>query len=254
MGQDVGTLNSWSVSLVNPVTGSTANYVPKWNSSSSFAPSSIFDNGNVGIGTATPSTKLEVNGQVKITGGTPGAGKVLTSDATGLASWTTPVANTCGYTIGQNVLGGIIFYLDPSGCHGLISAPTDQSTAAQWWNGSNLDTKAYGSGLFEGSYNTVMIQNLQGGTTSAAAICSNLALGGFIDWYLPSIHELRLMYQNIGQGNSLGLGNVGGFASASYWSSTENTTNVSWYENFTNGSQNFFTKNATSRVRAVRAF
>ena len=42
---------------------------------------------NVGIGTPTPSAKLEVNGQIKITGGGPGAGKVLISDATGLASW-----------------------------------------------------------------------------------------------------------------------------------------------------------------------
>jgi hypothetical protein len=43
--------------------------------------------GNVGIGTSTPSTKLEVNGQVKITGGTPASGQVLTSNATGLATW-----------------------------------------------------------------------------------------------------------------------------------------------------------------------
>ncbi|MEK7647103.1 MAG: tail fiber domain-containing protein [Patescibacteria group bacterium] len=49
-------------------------------------------NGNVGIGTANPGAKLEVAGQIKITGGTPGANKVLTSDASGLASWVTPAA------------------------------------------------------------------------------------------------------------------------------------------------------------------
>ncbi len=45
--------------------------------------------GNVGIGTTnTSAAKLTVEGTVKITGGTPGAGKVLTSsDATGLAVW-----------------------------------------------------------------------------------------------------------------------------------------------------------------------
>jgi hypothetical protein len=48
--------------------------------------------GNVGIGVTNPNAaKLEVAGQVKITGGTPGAGKVLVSDATGLASWQTAV-------------------------------------------------------------------------------------------------------------------------------------------------------------------
>ena len=46
-----------------------------------------FNDRNIGIGTSTPTAKLEVNGQVKITGGTPAAGQVLTSDASGLATW-----------------------------------------------------------------------------------------------------------------------------------------------------------------------
>ena len=46
-----------------------------------------FNDRNIGIGTSTPTAKLEVNGQVKINGGTPAIGQVLTSDASGLATW-----------------------------------------------------------------------------------------------------------------------------------------------------------------------
>jgi len=45
---------------------------------------------NVGIGTTTPVAKLDVMGNIKITDGSQGAGKVLTSDAAGLASWQLP--------------------------------------------------------------------------------------------------------------------------------------------------------------------
>jgi len=51
----------------------------------------VFNTGNVGIGTATPSQKLEVSGNLKTTGfimeGGAGTGKVLTSDASGQAAW-----------------------------------------------------------------------------------------------------------------------------------------------------------------------
>ena len=57
---------------------------------------SIMSSGNVGIGTTAPGAKLEVAGQLKITGGDPGAGKVLTSDGDGLASWATASAGSQG--------------------------------------------------------------------------------------------------------------------------------------------------------------
>jgi hypothetical protein len=161
------------------------------------------------------------------------------------------VTSTCGLSIGDTYQGGIIFYLDASGCHGLIAAPGDQSTSAAWYNGSNMDTRAYGSGLFEGKYNTKMINWQQGGTTSAAAICANY---GDFKWYLPSIEELNLMYENIGQGNALGLGNIGGFVNAFYWSSTEYDINVAWEQHFSIGFQSNYGKSATDFVRAVRAF
>ena len=57
---------------------------------------SIMSGGEVGIGTTAPGAKLEVAGQVKITGGDPGAGKVLTSDGDGLASWESASAGSQG--------------------------------------------------------------------------------------------------------------------------------------------------------------
>jgi hypothetical protein len=67
------------------------------NGSSSFTRSNamtILHNGNVGIGTVAPNTTLEVAGNASILGGffqyangTEGLGKVLASDAAGIASW-----------------------------------------------------------------------------------------------------------------------------------------------------------------------
>jgi hypothetical protein len=156
--------------------------------------------------------------------------------------------------IGQNYQGGIIFYLDASGCHGLISAPTDQSTGIGWYNGSYTNTTAFASCVGCGDGNTSMIVYNQGAGTYAAKLCSDLSLGGYSDWYLPSKYELNLMYQNIGQGNALGLGNVGGFANNFYWSSTEDDSYSAWGQYFFSGYQLDDPKGTNYYVRAVRAF
>ena len=188
---------------------------------------------------------------------TAGSGINVTGAGTVASPYVVSATSPCGLAIGQTYQGGIIFYLDASGCHGLISAPTDQSTGILWWNGSYTDTYASGSGLFDGDGNCYMIRRSQGDCVScnAAEICLDLSLGGYSDWYLPSKYELNLMYQNIGQGNILGLGNVGGFASYGYWSSTELGFSFAWIFNFIDGnaSGNYFKYNPFY-VRAVRAF
>ncbi|MBL7773558.1 MAG: hypothetical protein JNM95_11900, partial [Chitinophagaceae bacterium] len=77
------------------VTGNAAQIIHRENSSLSIGTNNgiaitVAPSNNVGIGTANPGAALDVNGQLKIQGGSPGIGKVLTSDASGIGTWITP--------------------------------------------------------------------------------------------------------------------------------------------------------------------
>lgn len=145
--------------------------------------------------------------------------------------------------IGKKYQGGIIFYLDSTGQHGLIAAPTDQSTGIQWYNGSYKMTGT-GTAASTGKANTVAIINKQGIGSYAAKLCDDLVLNGYEDWYLPSKDELNLMYKNIG-----------GFSGpAPYWSSSEHGSDRAWSMSFSNGYQGFNDKSLLLYVRAVRGF
>ena len=169
--------------------------------------------------------------------------------------------STCGLSIGDTTQGGIIFYLDPSGCHGLVCAITDQSFGARWYAGTYGNTQAKGDGIYAGKTNTAIIIASQvalgdDGSSYAARMCNELQIteGGvtYGDWYLPSKFELNAMYLNLHQQA------LGGFAVDYYWSSTEAGSTHAWYQNFVNGYQSDGNKgnnaNVYPHVRAVRAF
>ena len=207
---------------------------------------------------------------------TAGTGISVTGTGTVGSPYVVSTTNPCGLAIGQTYQGGIIFYLDPSGCHGLIAAPSNYNSTLQWYGGILINesydvgwTRVEGSGLFEGKYNTEVLPmrlalldiTINVYTpfylSAASTIVSNLTIGGFNDWYLPSVQELRLMLQNIGPGNPFGLGNLGGFIiSDVYWSSTEGDRLGAW-TGATNGStvfSNLSQKDGFNKVRAIRSF
>ena len=124
--------------------------------------------------------------------------------------------------LGDRYGGGIVFYVDATGQHGLIAAPGD------FKDKMSLD--------------------------KAITECQALEYDGYHDWRLPSMNELNILF--------LAKSTVGGFADSDdyYWSSTvEKSVNrgeIVWYQDFGDGTQGYSgsAKTEKNRVRAVRAF
>lgn len=151
--------------------------------------------------------------------------------------------------IGADYGGGIIFYVDSTGQHGLICASYDQSAAIMWNNGTNMVTNA--TAIHNGKANTAAIVTVQGAGNYAAQICNDLDINGYNDWYLPSKSECFTMYFNLKLMKGLGH-----FAEGIYWSSTEASVNnaYSQYANDGYPPNGGYYKNTAYHVRAVRAF
>ncbi len=60
-----------------------------------------------------------------------GTGISVTGAGTSVSPYVVSTS-TCGLSIGDTAQGGIIFYLDPSGCHGLVAKATDEASYYQW--------------------------------------------------------------------------------------------------------------------------
>ncbi|MEO6733534.1 MAG: hypothetical protein ABIN01_20085 [Ferruginibacter sp.] len=165
------------------------------------------------------------------------------------------VTYTTGVDIGLSHEGGIIFYIDNTGQHGLVAAPTDQGTAVPWAPGNLFTTVTNASSYTDGVGNTTKIITKYGASGSyAAKLCKDYRGGGFTDWYLPAADQVFRMkiHQDV----------IGGFhgsaflANYYYWSSSENNYFSAWgYElNPRYTTVSAFDKSNLLYVRAIRNF
>jgi hypothetical protein len=184
------------------------------------------------------------------------------------------------YKIGDTYGGGKVAYIFQAGDsgyvegqqHGLIAAVADVNTVYKDAWGSDSYTGTYvwstsqymikndtdyayqeiattGTAIGDGAGNTKKIlakYPLEIYPNSAAAVAHEYRGGGFNDWFLPSMEELKKLY--------LSKGLVGGYADFIYWSSSEMSPSVAWYHIFVNGLLGDSIKSYFKRVRPVRVF
>ena len=173
--------------------------------------------------------------------------------------------NVITYKVGDFAHGGIVFWVDETGQHGLVCSKSNQSTSSRWFGGTFGNTRSLGDGLYAGKNNTSIIIAshvfLGDDDTTYAARVSNeyqatengKTYGG---WYLPSKYELNLIYQNRAVINTTAASNSGESISAnSYWSSTESSSSRAWILDMSNGQASDILKSITANsIRAVRSF
>ncbi|WP_375238154.1 hypothetical protein [Aurantibacter sp.] len=168
------------------------------------------------------------------------------------------------YSVGDFAHGGVVFWVDSSGQHGLVCAITDQSSQISSYGNRDFDAPyqefVTGDGIYGGKMATSFITSYYHTGTHPAKICQESIILSFRDWYLPSKEELNLMYLNKSTINTTCLANGGtAFNEATYWSSSNYTGGSSnlWLQWFTDGNQYAFGSGVdypNSYVRAIRAF
>jgi hypothetical protein len=169
--------------------------------------------------------------------------------------------------------------------YNLVVAPKASGESLKTWG--PYDVSTFQRSAINGPVNSAGEAAL-GAAYQAATFCEGLTIGGYSDWYLPAKNELEVLYYFLkpttnandtssgsnanaasppepvstnytsgspaqtGAGIGFRTGETDAFASYPYWSSTEDTAEFAWYQNFNNGSQAFNYKNPSIYVRAVR--
>ena len=163
-------------------------------------------------------------------------------------------------TIGaQGPGGGLIFFVDYnnqySGFNYLEAAPVSCEAQRTWVSSGFVSTSVTGAAgwaaraVGRGTTNTnAIVAADTSATTSnnAAKYAQSCSSGSKTDWFLGSLGEMKLMFDNL-QG-------LGGFVENDYITSTESTASFLWDQDFFNGYQKQLSKSGTNYLRPVRSF
>ena len=146
-----------------------------------------------------------------------------------------------------------MFYVYDGGQHGLISSQAQMQV--RWHAGTDGNTFARAEKLNAGKANTAIIISASiaignDGGQFAARYCNEYytTMNGIIygDWYLPSKHELNLLYAQR---------SVVNISWGQYWSSTEHNSTNAWLLNFGTGVNASGDKDFnTIKAHPIRAF
>lgn len=173
--------------------------------------------------------------------------------------------------VGELYGGGVVFWVDHTGEHGLIVSMIDLEDGTggilhQWSNLTSTEIGPTAQSDWDGNTNTLAIIGQSGHTSSAAQLCADYTnadygTGIYSDWYLPSKGELNDLGNNFkavqkaldSDGNVSTIAIIR-YSSDHYYSSTEYFGNSAMSFRFHYCSWSTSPKNLTCRVRAVRAF
>ncbi|MBP7809013.1 MAG: hypothetical protein KA163_06955 [Bacteroidia bacterium] len=152
--------------------------------------------------------------------------------------------------IGDVYYGGAVFYVEPSGKHGLVVNFDGGSTVV--WAPYSAITGATQDTLYAGLNNTNLLASFFGSATCAARKCYDKVSYDYNDWYLPSKYELNLLrLQNKSLPTYYQL-NEGSY----YWSSTEFSSTQAWRQliSATTLNQSKASKTGSNYYVAIRRF